>query len=94
MHEQSTLRELSALSDEVNQNFLFHIEQHYKSITKEDLKLLSYLIMNMGSKEIAEISNITLDSVHKKRYRLRQKLNIGSGKSFADFYRETLASMQ
>ena len=91
IHDQTNIKEFVALSNETNQDFLFYVEQKYPGITKDDLKLLSYLILNMDSKEIATHFSISAESVHKKRYRLRQKLQIEAGKSFADFYKETLA---
>lgn len=90
MHEQMNLRELQALSTEVNQDFLFRISKKYEGITRDDIKLLSFLVMDMASKEIAVYFNISQDSVNKKRYRLRQKLQMPPGMSFADFYRGML----
>lgn len=93
MYEQSNLQELQALSTETNQDFFFHIGSKYEGITRDDIKLLSFLVMNMASKEISGHFNISQESVNKKRYRLRQKLGIPQGKSFADFYRETLEKL-
>ncbi len=93
MNVQTNLKELTALASETNQNFFQYIEQNFQHITKDDLKLLSFLILNMSSKEIAQQLNIADESVHKKRYRLRQKLKIESGKSFDDFYKEKLAEI-
>lgn len=90
MHEQTNLHELQALSTETNQDFFFRISQKYTDITRDDIKLLSFLIMNMSSKEISRHFNISEESVNKKRYRLRQKLKIASGKSFTEFYKDTL----
>jgi len=94
MHEQSNLHELQVLSSETNQDFFFHISQNYSGITRDDIKLLSFLVMNMSSKEISRHFNISQESINKKRYRLRQKLNIAAGKSFAEFYKETLENLK
>lgn len=93
MYEQTNLRELKALSTETNQDFFFHISQRHEGITRDDIKLLSYLVMNMASKEIASHFNISQESVNKKRYRLRQKLGIQQRKSFSEFYRDTLKEL-
>ena len=93
MHEQTNLHELQMLSTETNQDFFFHITQNYSGITRDDIKLLSFLVMNMSSKEISRHFNISQESINKKRYRLRQKLNISAGKSFAEFYKETLEKL-
>lgn len=91
IQEQNNLKEIGILSDQTNQDFFFFLESHYKNITKEDKKLISYLILDMSSKEIGNFLNISTDSVHKKRYRLRKKLNIPRDKSFLDFYKESLS---
>lgn len=88
--EQKNLKEISLLSEQANQDFFFYLEQKYGTINKNDKKLLSLLILDMNSKEISEYFNISIESVNKKRYRLRKKLEIPKSKSFIDFYKETL----
>jgi len=89
-HEQKNLKELSSLSNQINQDFFFHIDKHFERITKDDKQLLSYLILDMNSKEIGELMNISTDSVHKKRYRLRKKLNIPGTQTFNEFYKNII----
>lgn len=91
--EQSNLKEITALSSEVNQEFFLHIQHKFPQLTKDDVKLLSFLIMEMGSKEIAHYFSISVESVNKKRYRLRQKLKLDYGISFVEFYRQTLQEL-
>ncbi len=93
LHEQTNLHELQMLSSKTNQDFFFYITQNYSGITQDDIKLLSFLVMNMSSKEISRHFNISQESINKKRYRLRQKLNIEAGKSFAEFYKESLEKL-
>ncbi len=90
VQEQKNLKEISILSEQANQDFFFYLEQKYGTINKSDKKLLSLLILDMNSKEISEYFNISIESVNKKRYRLRKKLDIPKGNSFIDFYKETL----
>ena len=90
--EKRKLKELSSLSDSVNQDFFFYIDQHFASITKDEKQLLSFLIRDMSSKEIASYLGITTDSVHKKRYRLRKKLNMDHNDSFLGFYNKVIES--
>ncbi|MBW6478229.1 MAG: LuxR family transcriptional regulator [Bacteroidales bacterium] len=90
IHEQKNLKEISLLSEQANQDFFFYIEKNFDSITKDDKKLLSFLILDMSSKEIGEYLNISTESVHKKRYRLRKKLNIPNNQSFLEFYKNSL----
>lgn len=90
VQEQKNLKEISLLSEQANQDFFFYLEQNHGTINKNDKKLLSLLILDMSSKEISQYFNISIESVNKKRYRLRKKLNIPKGKSFIDFYKEIL----
>ncbi|MGJ5642853.1 LuxR C-terminal-related transcriptional regulator [Formosa sp. S-31] len=87
LNDQNYIKQLQSLSKEVNQDFLMYVRKHYKKITKNDEQLLSYLILEMSSKEIAGILKISTESVHTKRYRLRKKLDLESEESFIDFYK-------
>lgn len=86
--EQKSLKEKSSFSQQINQDFFFHIEKYFSKTTKDDKLLLSYLISGMNSKEISQLLHISTESVNKKRYRLRKKLNIPPEQNFQDFYFE------
>ncbi|MCD7973666.1 MAG: LuxR C-terminal-related transcriptional regulator [Candidatus Azobacteroides sp.] len=45
-------------------------------LTNTDKKLCAMLKMNMSSKEIAELTNISVRSVELSRYRLRKKIGL------------------
>ncbi|HWJ27781.1 MAG TPA: triple tyrosine motif-containing protein, partial [Flavisolibacter sp.] len=62
--------------DKVHSNFLVTLKKHYAHLTPSELKLCAYLRLNLSSKEIAQIMNITIKSVELARYRLRKKLNL------------------
>ena len=51
----------------------------------KDKMLCAYLRMNLMSKEIAPLLNITLRGVEISRYRLRKKLGLGEGDNLAEF---------
>ena len=56
--------------------FLTVIKDRYPSINQQELKLCAYLIMNLSSKEIAQLMAISVRGVEISRYRLRKKLQI------------------
>ncbi|WP_347374076.1 hypothetical protein [Aequorivita sp. Q41] len=87
-HGQNHLKQLNSYTSQLNQDFFFYINKQYENITKDDEQLLAYIILNMDSKEIGRILNITTDSVYKKRHRLRKKLNLTNENSFRDFYEQ------
>lgn len=64
--------------DEVHNNFLKNLKTTYPELTQSDLKICAYLKMNLSSKEIAQLLNISLKGVEVARYRLRKKLQIPS----------------
>ena len=60
--------------DNSDQAFFQKIKQAHPSLTNNDLKLCAYLRLNLSSKEIAPLLNISVHSVEIKRYRLRKKM--------------------
>jgi DNA-binding CsgD family transcriptional regulator len=71
--------------NKVHEQFLRHLIEHYPSLSQGDLKLAAYLRMNLSTKEIAQLLNITHRSVELKRYRLRKKLNIDADTNLSEF---------
>ncbi|MFX0556518.1 triple tyrosine motif-containing protein [Maribacter sp. CXY002] len=57
--------------------FLKNLKIKHPNLTPSDLKLCGYLRLNLSTKEISDLLNITPRSVEIKRYRLRKKLNLG-----------------
>lgn len=76
----------AARFDEINDDFLKKMKGRYPQLTGTDLKLCAYLQLNMSSKEIAQLMNISLRGVEISRYRLRKKLQIPTEKSFPEFF--------
>ncbi len=93
LNGQSQLKQINSLSSELNQDFFFYIKQNYPNISKGEEQLLAYIILNIGSKEISRILNISEKSIYIKRYRLRKKLNIMSEETFEDFYQKIISSL-
>jgi DNA-binding CsgD family transcriptional regulator len=62
--------------DRVHSDFLLSLKHNYPNLTASDLKLCAYLRLNLTSKEIAQIMNITIKGVELGRHRLRKKLMI------------------
>ena len=48
----------------------------HPKLTPNDLRLCAYLRLNLSSKEIASLLNISSKSVEIKRYRLRKRMNL------------------
>ncbi len=59
-----------------DKDFLKKVKTIHPALTPNDLRLCAYLRLNLSSKEIAPLLNISLRSVEVKRYRLRKKMNL------------------
>jgi DNA-binding CsgD family transcriptional regulator len=59
-----------------NRDFVERLLHRYPSLSSKDLKLCIYLRMNLSSKEIAPLMNISFRGVELHRYRLRKKMGI------------------
>ncbi|MBQ4822346.1 triple tyrosine motif-containing protein [Aquimarina sp. MMG016] len=60
----------------VDKKFLKKLKKIHPGLSSNDLKLCAYLRLNLSSKEIAPLFNISTRSVEIKRYRLRKKMNL------------------
>ncbi len=61
-----------------NEEFVKELSKRFKNLTSKDIKLCIYLKMNLSSKEIAPLMNISYRGVELHRYRLRKKLELDS----------------
>jgi len=70
-----------------NSNFMHRLNEMYPDMTDNEKRLAALLRMNLSSKEIASILNISTKSVEMNRYRLRKKLQIPPKQNLTDFIR-------
>ena len=69
----------------VHDDFFKRLMQHYPDLTPGDLRLAAYLKMNLSSKEIAPLLNISIRGVENKRYRLRKKTGLPEDANLTEF---------
>ena len=72
----------------VDSGFIRKIKTAHPDLTPKDLRLCAYLRLNLVSKEIAPLLNISARSVEIKRYRLRKKMNLPHEKSLVEYILE------
>ena len=77
--------QFTAHFDQVHGDFLSHLKEQYPELTPQETKLAAYLRMNMSSKEIAQLLNISVRGVEIGRYRLRKKLGLDREKNLVTF---------
>ncbi len=73
---------------EKSQLFYTKLNAIFPNLTANEIRLSSLIRLNLSSKEIASILNISLKSVEMNRYRLRKKMQISSKKSLSDYIRK------
>jgi ligand-binding sensor domain-containing protein len=71
--------------DQVHNNFLSIMKARFPGLSPTDLKLCAYLRLNLTSKEIAQLMNISLKGVEISRYRVRKKLMLSTEINLYDF---------
>lgn len=69
----------------VDKDFMKKVKIQHPSITPNDLRLCAYLRLNLSSKEIAPLLNISHKSVEVKRYRLRKKMGLKHDQSLSNY---------
>jgi DNA-binding CsgD family transcriptional regulator len=71
--------------DQVHEDFIKKLKHNFSLLTPKDLKLAAYLRMNLSTKEIAPLLNISARGVEISRYRLRKKIGLDSKENLVDF---------
>jgi ligand-binding sensor domain-containing protein/DNA-binding CsgD family transcriptional regulator len=71
--------------DNVHSDFLSTLKNKYPSLSPNELKLSAYLRMNLSTKEMAQLMNISVRGVEISRYRLRKKLGMPTDVNLFDF---------
>jgi DNA-binding CsgD family transcriptional regulator len=74
--------------NEAHENFFKKLKVSLPDLVPNDLKLCAFLLLNMTSKEMASLLNITVRGVEIRRYRLRKKLNVPHDKNLVEFLME------
>lgn len=71
--------------DQVHSGFFQRLRQKYPELTPRDHRLCAYLRMNLSTKDIAPLLNISVRGVEISRYRLRKKLGLSGEDNLGEF---------
>jgi DNA-binding CsgD family transcriptional regulator len=71
-----------------DKKFLDKVKDKHPDLTPNDLRLCAYLRLNLSSKEIAPLLNISPRSVEVKRYRLRKKMSLDHNSNLTNYILE------
>ncbi len=71
--------------EQVHPDFFSKLKSLYATISPNELRMSAMMKMNLNTKEMASILNITPDSVKKARYRMRKKFDLVAELSVQDY---------
>lgn len=71
--------------EDVHAEFFKRLKEQFPHLTPNDLKLCAYIRMNVLTKEIAALLNISYRGVEISRYRLRKKLDLSRDVNLSSF---------
>ncbi len=79
------LQHFQGAFDSVHRDFFRRLDEKFPELSSKDKMLCAYIKMNLMSKEIAPMLNISLRGVEVNRYRLRKKLGLGEKDNLTEF---------
>jgi DNA-binding CsgD family transcriptional regulator len=85
IHEDDSLHKFEENFDLVHNNFISRLAGQYPSLSMTERKMCAYIKMQLSSKEIAPLLNISIRGVETTRYRLRKKLRLSRDESLTQF---------
>ncbi|MEN8249469.1 MAG: triple tyrosine motif-containing protein [Bacteroidota bacterium] len=71
--------------NKVHGDFTTRLTSKHAHLSAQDIRLCSYLRLNLSTKEIANLLNISVRGVEISRYRLRKKLNLERSDNLSEF---------
>lgn len=75
-HDDRNWDNFTQYFEKVHKDFSRHVQDRFPEVTQNELRFMALLKMNLSSKEIGAILNISPDGVKKARQRLRRKLDL------------------
>ncbi len=71
--------------DKVHSDFIVDLKEKHPDVSNNEVKLCAFLRMNLSTKEIAQLMNISVRGVEVSRYRLRKKLELATETNLFDY---------
>tara|TARA_B110000438_G_scaffold54985_1_gene55016 strand:- start:70 stop:1845 length:1776 start_codon:yes stop_codon:yes gene_type:complete len=70
--------------------FISYLTSKYLELSSGDIKLCCYLKMNMNTKDVAQLTGLSVRAVENKRYRLRKKLSLNKDTNLLSFLNQII----
>ena len=74
--------------------FFDRLTEKHPKLTNSDLRLCAYIRMNLSTKEIASLMNVSSSSVEMAKYRLRKKLELDESVALPYYLTEIIATLK
>ncbi len=74
--------------DQIHKDFLDNLKLKFPNLTPNEIKLSAFIKIDLSTKEIAQLLNISVRGVEISRYRLRKKMGIPNRLTFHTFLLE------
>lgn len=71
--------------EKIHPGFFEKIKSDYPQLSTTDIRICAYIKIRMSLNEVASLLNISLQSLHTSRYRIRKKLNLTPDLNLDDF---------
>lgn len=62
--------------EKTNYGFLTNLKERHPDLNANDIRFLSYVYMNLSTKEISSLLNITVEACRKRKERIVKKMNL------------------
>ena len=85
IQSDDVLKKIEEQFDLIHNNFMQHLQEKYPDLSLNERMMCAYLKMNLSTKEIAPLLNISIRGIETLRYRLRKKFNLGRDENLIDF---------
>ena len=85
MRSDEILKKVEEEFDLANDNFMKKLRSNYPDLNNNEVLMCAYLKMNLSTKEMAPLLNISVRGVETMRYRLRKKLGLEREENLTEF---------
>ena len=74
--------------DQVNQHYISGLLERHPNLTQNDLRICALTRINLSTKEMAAILNVSVRGVEKSRYRLKKRLDLTPEDDLVEYLRQ------
>ena len=87
------LSSLQSRIDEVNSQLFLKLKEKFPDLTNNDLQICALHMLNLSSKEIAIIRNVTPKSIQVSRYRIKKKMGLTKDEDIVSYINKEFLSL-